>query len=69
VLAVVVGWGAALWWPALSGAPAGATARTIAALAGLPPHAWAAVAATLLLGVLQSVVAFWLARSVTHRPR
>jgi hypothetical protein len=69
VLAVVVGWGAALWWPALSGAPAGATARTIAALAGLPPYAWAAVAATLLLGVLQSVVAFWLARSVAHRPR
>ena len=43
VLAVVVGWGAALWWPALSGAPAGATARVIAALAGLPrtpPSAW-----------------------------
>jgi hypothetical protein len=64
VLAVVAGWGAALWWPALSGAPAGATARVIAALAGLPPHAWAAVAATLLLGALQTAAAFWLTRAV-----
>jgi hypothetical protein len=64
VLAVAVGWGAALWWPALSGAPAGATARVIAALAGLPPHAWVAVAATLLLGIAQTAVAFWLARAV-----
>jgi hypothetical protein len=64
VLAVAVGWGAALWWPALSGAPAGATARVIAALSGLPPHAWVAVAATLLLGALQATVAFWLARAV-----
>jgi hypothetical protein len=64
VLATAAGWGAALWWPALSGAPAGATARVIAALAGLPPHAWVAVAATLLLGALEATVAFWLARSV-----
>jgi hypothetical protein len=69
VLAVVVGWGAALWWPALSGAPAGATARVIAALAGLPPHAAVGVAATLLIGILQAVVAFWLARAVTYRLR
>jgi hypothetical protein len=67
VLAVVVGWGAALWWPALSGAPAGATARVLAALAGLPPHAAVGVAATLLVGVLQGLVAVWLARAVTHR--
>jgi hypothetical protein len=67
VLAVVAGWGAALCWPALSGAPAGAAARTIAALAGLPPHAWAAVAATLLLGTLQAAAAFWLTRAVRGR--
>jgi hypothetical protein len=67
VLAVVVGWGAALWWPALSGAPAGATARVLAALAGLPPHAAVGVAATLLVGVLQGLVAVWLARAVAHR--
>jgi hypothetical protein len=68
VLAAAVGWAAALWWPALSGAPAGATARVIAALAGLPPHAWIAVAATLLLGLVQAAVAFWLARSVRLLP-
>jgi hypothetical protein len=69
VLAVLVGWGAALWWPALSGAPAGATARVLAALAGLPPHAAVGVAATLLVGILQAVVALWLARAATYRLR
>ncbi len=69
LLAVVVGWGAALWWPALSGAPAGATARVIAALAGLPPHAAVGIAATLGVGVLQALVALWLARAVTYRLR
>lgn len=69
VLAVAVGWGAALWWPALSGAPAGATARVIAALAGLPPHAAVGVAATLLVGILQALAALWLARAVTYRMR
>jgi hypothetical protein len=69
VLATAVGWGAALWWPALSGAPAGATARTIAALAGLPPYAAVGVVGTLLVGVAQAAVAFWLARAVTYRLR
>jgi hypothetical protein len=69
VLAVVVGWGAALWWPSLSGAPAGATARVLAALAGLPPHAAVGVAATLLIGLLQALVALWLARAATYRLR
>jgi len=69
VLAVVVGWGAALWWPALSGAPAGVTARVIAALAGLPPYAAVGVAAAVGIGVLQAVVALWLVRAVTYRLR
>jgi hypothetical protein len=69
VLAVAVGWGAALWWPALSGAPAGATARVIAALAGLPPHAAVGVAATLLIGILPGLAAVWLARAVTRWSR
>jgi hypothetical protein len=68
VLAVVIGWGTALCWPALSGAPAGATARVIAALAGLPPHAWAAITATLLLGVLLTAPAFWLTRALRGAP-
>jgi hypothetical protein len=69
VIAVLVGWGAALWWPALSGAPAGATARVIAALAGLPPHAVIGVAGTLLVGLAQALVGLWLARALTHRLR
>jgi hypothetical protein len=69
VLAVLVGWGAALWWPALSGAPAGATARQVAALAGLPPHAAVGVAGTLLVGLAQALAAFWLARALTFWAR
>jgi hypothetical protein len=65
LLAVAAGWGAVLWWGALSGAPAGATARVIAALAGLPPHAAVGVAATLAAGLLQVLAAFWLTRAVT----
>ena len=64
-----MGWGAALWWPALSGAPAGATARVIAALAGLPrtpPSAWPPPCG---IGILQALVALWLARAVTYRLR
>jgi hypothetical protein len=69
VLAVAAGWSAAFWWPALSGAPIGPTARTVAALAGLPPYAAAGVAGPLLVGIAQAVVAFWLARAVTYRLR
>jgi len=38
-------------------------------LAGLPPHAAVGVAATLLIGILQALVALWLARAVTSRLR
>jgi hypothetical protein len=69
LVAVLAGWGAALWWPALTGAPAGATARAVAALAGLPPYAGVGVAGTLLVGVLQALAAVWLARAVTYRLR
>lgn len=64
ILAVLAGWGVALWLPALLGAPAGATAREVAALAGLPPHAFAAIVATLLTGALQALVALWLTRAL-----
>jgi hypothetical protein len=69
VLAALVGWGAALWWPALSGAPIRGTARVVAALAGLPPHAAVGVAGTLLVGVVQVLAAFWLARALTFWAR
>lgn len=66
--AVCVGWGGALWWPALvDGAPAGATARVVAALAGLPPFAGVGVAGTLLVGILQVLAAVWLTRAL-RRP-
>lgn len=69
VVAVAVGWGAALWWSALSGAPEWATARAVAALAGLPPYAGVGVAGTLLVGIVPGVAAVWLARAVTYRLR
>ena len=39
VFAAVAGWALPLWLLALRGLPAGATARAIAGLAGLPPYA------------------------------
>jgi hypothetical protein len=69
VVAVAVGWGAALAWPAAFGAPAGATARVVAALAGLPPYAAVGVAGALLAGLAQALVALWLARAVSYRTR
>jgi hypothetical protein len=49
---------------ALAGQLAGATARTVAALAGLPAHAWLAVVVVALLAVLQALAGAWLARAV-----
>ncbi len=69
VVAVAAGWGAELWWPTLTGAPEGATARAVAALAGLPPYAGVGIAGTLLVGIVQGAVAVWLARAVTYRLR
>ena len=64
----LVGWGVPLYWPALvQGQPAGATARVIAALAGLPPYAFTGVLVTLLAAVLQAIVGLWLGRALTAR--
>jgi hypothetical protein len=68
VAGAVAGWGLPLWILALRGQPAGAAARTIAALAGLPPHAFVTVVVTLLLAALQVWVGAWLARALTPRP-
>jgi hypothetical protein len=68
-VAAVAGWALPLWWLALHDAPAGATARTVAALAGLPPYAGVAVAATLLAAALQALAGLWLARALTPRRR
>ena len=63
----VAGWAIALWIMALNSLPVGATARSIAALAGLPPYAAVAIAVTLLLAALQALAGTWLARAVFPR--
>jgi len=63
----VLGWAVPLWALALSGQPSGATARAIAALAGLPPYAAVALAVTLLLAALQVLAGAWLARAAWPR--
>jgi MFS transporter, DHA3 family, macrolide efflux protein len=60
----VAGWAIPLAWPALQGMPVAATARTTAALAGLPASAGLMLAVTLLLGVIQAFAGVWLARAV-----
>ena len=68
-LGAIAGWAVPLWILALRGLPAGATARAIAALAGIPPYAAVAVVVTLLLAALQTLVGAWLARAfVPRRP-
>lgn len=62
----LAGWGVPLYWPAVvQNQPVGATARVIAALAGLPAYAFTGVLVTLLVAVLQAVVGLWLARALT----
>ena len=63
----VAGWAMTLWIAALNSLPVGATARTIAALAGLPPYAAVAIAVTLLLAAIQALAGLWLARAVFPR--
>jgi hypothetical protein len=65
----VAGWAILLWAQALLGLPIGATARAIAALAGLPPYSAVAIAVTLLLAALQALTGAWLARAITPRHR
>lgn len=67
VLAAVLGWAVPLWSMALAGIPVGATARAIAALAGLPPYAAVTIAVTLLLAALQVLTGAWLSRAVLPR--
>jgi hypothetical protein len=56
----LVGWAAFLLWRAIDGQPVAATARTAAALAGLPLPGWLVIAVTLLLATLQAVLGGWL---------
>jgi hypothetical protein len=65
----ILGWLLVLWLLALDGQPAGATARTVAALAGLPPYAWLAVTVVALLAAFQALAGAWLAHAVIPRRR
>jgi hypothetical protein len=67
VAAAVAGWAIPLWVLALRGLPAGATARAIASLAGLPPYAGVTIGATLLLAALQALAGAWLTRALLSR--
>jgi hypothetical protein len=60
------GWAVPLLWQAGSGVPIGATARAVAAFAGLPASGALIVAATLLLPVIQAVVGAWLAHALGY---
>ncbi|MFF2146129.1 hypothetical protein [Kitasatospora sp. NPDC058190] len=62
-VAALVGWGAPLLWRAASGEAVAGTARTVAALAGLPALAALVVAATLLIGLVQTLLGVWLGRT------
>ncbi|HEY6788508.1 MAG TPA: hypothetical protein VI365_14485 [Trebonia sp.] len=66
VVGCVVGWVLPLWILALLGYPSGATARAIAAFAGLPPYAAVIIVVTLLLAAAQALAGAWLARAVGH---
>ncbi len=66
-LGAIAGWALPLWILALRGLPAGATARAIAALAGIPPYAAVAIMVTLLLAALQALAGAWLARALVPR--
>jgi hypothetical protein len=67
VAVCALGWGAALAYPAVHGLPVGATARTIAAISGLPAFAAVGVAMTLGVAVLLGLVGLWLGRALTPR--
>jgi hypothetical protein len=58
-----------LLWQAFRGEPVGATARVIAALGGLPPHAAFGVVVTLVVACLQAAAGLWLGRALTPRAR
>ena len=63
------GWGAPLVWHLAAGQPVGATARVIAALGGLPPHAAFGVVFVLVMAGLQAAAGLWIGRAVTPRAR
>jgi MFS transporter, DHA3 family, macrolide efflux protein len=68
-LVAAAGWGIPLAWQAGQGLPVGATARTVAALAGLPASAALVIVVTLLIAMLQALAGTWLARAIRPGPQ
>ena len=62
------GWAIPLGWFALDGNAAGATARVIAALLGLPAFATTGVLAALAVAAVQALAGLWLGRALTPFP-
>lgn len=63
----VAGWAVPLALAARRGQPEGATARVVAALLGLPPHAAMGIAVTLLIAAVQALAGAWLGLAVAPR--
>ncbi|MFJ4190560.1 hypothetical protein [Kitasatospora sp. NPDC089509] len=63
LLATTAGWALPLLLRAAAGEPVVGTARTTAALAGLPALGWLLIAVTLLLAALQGLTGLWLGRA------
>lgn len=68
LIMTAAGWGLALWAQALRGQAIGPTARTIAAVAGLPAAAVLTVAITLGVAAVQGLAGLWLGRAIAPRP-
>jgi len=62
-----VAWGAVLLWAASGKAAIGASAQTVAALAGLPVVAASTITLTLLIALFMTVAGFWLACALFPR--
>ncbi|MGH3217137.1 MAG: hypothetical protein ACRDPY_00150 [Streptosporangiaceae bacterium] len=65
----VTGWAIPLAWQAAHGEPVVATARAVAAMAGLPASAWLTLGATLLVSAVQALTGVWLSRAVSGLAR
>lgn len=60
----VTGWAIPLAWQAAHGEPLMATARAVAALAGLPASAGLTVGLTFFISAVQALTGVWLSRAI-----
>ena len=67
IVVAALGWAVPLGWQAWHTGAVRATARVVAALAGLPAHSPVGIAATLLVAVLQALAGLWLGRALFPR--